>query len=318
MTNEYNPWLGMAENSRRRAIACDNHDLFWGVNLEGKYIFFLETKPFFENDVPPANLKGIKVIKRNSTDNRGELYLILNKKENWEIFHALCKDLLSLALRYESCDAMVSAVEKRLKQWQQLLKKDTSLDMNLQRQMGLFSELFCLQNLLIPTLGIAQSIVSWVGADFDKQDFLLDYSVIEVKSYRISKGPIVHISSLEQLYSDKSNIFLLSYGLTQTEKGRSAEDLIILLRSLMKEAGNEIKDIFDAKIFEYGFIPDVSNRLNYKFIVDKIQAFHVLEGFPRISRKDIPSQILEAKYSINLALCHNFEIEVSEIMEREK
>jgi hypothetical protein len=40
--------------------------------------------------------------------------------------------------------------------------------MNLHKQMGLFSELLCLRDIILPRYGVEQAIISWVGPDFDK------------------------------------------------------------------------------------------------------------------------------------------------------
>jgi hypothetical protein len=294
-------------------IIRGSHNLFWITDLEGKYGFYLQSKNRFESIKSPANLNGISILKRNSGYNYGELFLVLNNKEDWQIFHSLCKDLISITHKYDNDEAMISAVEIRLKRWQQLLKQDRNQDMSLERQMGLFSELLCLKDIILPEVGIEQSIVSWVGADFDKQDFLLDNAIIEVKSYRTTKSPIVHISSLQQLHSDKEPLFLLTYGLTQSENGLSINNLVDEINELLENTSTEIKDLFDNKLVEYGFIPEIIKIPLYKFIVDKNRIYFVSDEFPKILPYNIKSQIIDVKYTIDLLQCHEYEIEVNNI-----
>ena len=199
MTNTSNPWQDMQESTQRRIKSNTPHNLFWITDLEGNYGFLLQSKDLFTDVKSPANLKGIQLLKRNSTYKYGELFLVLNDKEDWQIFYTLCNDLTSITDNYDSDKAMISAVEVRLKRWQQLLQQDRNQIMNLQRQMGLFCELLCLRDIILPKYGVEQAIISWVGADFDKQDFLLDNAIIEIKSYKTSKGQTAYISSIKQL-----------------------------------------------------------------------------------------------------------------------
>jgi len=313
MINNINPWLSMKESSKRRIDATTSHDIFWITDLEGKYGFCLQSKNSFETITAPASLKGISILKRNSTYNFGELFLILNNNEDWQIFLSLCEDLISITHKYENDEAMINATEIRLKRWQQLLKQDRSQEMSLERQMGLFSELLTLKDVVSPRLGITQAVTSWVGAEFDKQDFLLDNAIIEVKSYRTTKSPIIKISSLQQLHSDKEPIYLLAYSLMQSENGTTIETLVKEINDLIDKASEDVQNLFDNKLLEYGFIPEMLKTPFYSFIVDKIKAYYVSENFPKIFPEHVKSQILQVKYSIDLVKCNEFEVDIKTI-----
>lgn len=312
MINPTNPWKGMLESSQRRIDNKSNHNIFWITDLEGRYGFYLKSKLLFKNIKKTANLKGILVLKRNSANN-GELFLILNDKEDWQIFYSLCEDLISVTHKYEKDDAMVSAVEVRLNRWQRLLKQDRNNEMSLEKQMGLFGELSCIIQILQPNIGVISAIISWVGADFDKQDFLLDEAIIEVKAYRTSKSPVVKISSLKQLFSEKEPIYLLTYGLSQSENGESIETLVSIINKLLEDKPNEIKEIFEDKLLEYGYIPELIRMQFYKFIIDKNRIFHVADNFPKITPLEVMEHIVSVKYSIDLIKCIEFEKDIKSI-----
>jgi len=313
MINTENPWMNMPESSKRRINPESKHNLFWLTDIEGKYAFYLETKSLFKKLDAPARLKGISILKRNSKNN-GELFLVLNKKEDWQIFKSLCEDLVMTSSRYEDDLAMVSALEIRLRRWQQLLKQERTQEMSLERQMGLFSELSCLKDIVANKIGIAQAINSWVGPNFDKQDFLLDNVIIEVKSHSTSKGAKINISSLEQLYSVKEPIFLISYSLTNSENGLTLDALVNDIKDLIKDESYEISDLFENKLIEYGFIPEIITSNFHSFIIDKINAFQVTDEFPKIIPQNVKNQISNVKYSIDLYKCDEFELKVSEVI----
>lgn len=279
-----NPWLVMGENSERRVNINFNYDLFWVVDLEGRYGFCIKSKRLVDDGINIINLKGITVKRITENEDFSRLYLILNEKEDCEIFLNLCEDLINTANRYDDNEKIIIAVEDRLKRWQQLLKNDNYDGLTIERQMGLFSELLCLKNNILHEVGIKDAIISWVGPEFDKQDFLIDSAVIEVKSYRTSKGQVVHISSLQQLQSPKTPLYLVAYGLTTSDRGLSVSDIIEIIK---KQIDDEwLQDKFETKIFEYGYISGVSNRKKiYKFIVDSEKVYSVSNLFPRIEKK---------------------------------
>jgi hypothetical protein len=314
MTKNENPWADMPDQTQRRINSKVEHELFWVTTFEGEYGLFLQSNSLFKNIDSPANLKDIRIIKRNADNKYGELYLILNNHEDWPIFYTLCQNLSSVAYQYTDDKAMISAVEIRLKRWQQLLKQDKNQEMSQQKQMGLFTELLCLRDIVLPQYGVEQAIVSWVGADFDKQDFLLEDAIFEVKSYKTSKGQTVHISSIKQLISDKIFLYLLTYGLTISENGLSIVDIVQDISSQLIDKSNEIKDEFSFKLLEVGYFPEAVKKPFLKFIVDKNRAFKVTDGFPKILPKNIENGIIDVKYAIDLLACSEYEVNVNSIL----
>ena len=80
MTTESNPWQDMPESTQRRIKSDTCFDLYWITDLEGKYGFLLQSKDLFDDVKLPINLKGIELLKRNSSHGYGELFLVLNKE----------------------------------------------------------------------------------------------------------------------------------------------------------------------------------------------------------------------------------------------
>lgn len=307
MTKSINPWEGMGEGSRRRVDTSIKYNLFWILDIGGKYGFYIQSPVFIEDTDKKITLKGITIIRRNE-NNHGSLYLILNNKEEWEIFHTLCEDLIEAAKRCSGEEYVTAAVEKRLVKWQRMLQDNTYKNFTIEKQMGLFAELVCLKNIIAPELGVKQAVVSWVGPDFDKQDFLIDKAVVEVKAYRTSKGERVQISSLQQLQSPKDPLYLIANGLTNTENGLSVKDIADSITRMLGEDLETI-DMFDQKLEDYGYISRLIEKQQlYKFILDIQKVYEVTELFPKINREDIKPQIIQVKYSIDLSQCSEFEV----------
>lgn len=317
MTSPKLPWSGMAESTRRRVEIISNHDVYWITDIQGCYGIFIASKDAFKSTKSAISLNGISVIKRNSELGHGELILLLSEKVNAEIFNKLCEDLISTINQHQENDAMVSAIEIRLQRWQELLKRSGDFGMSIEMQTGLFSELSFIKDILIPKIGEEQAINAWVGPDFDKQDFLLDHAVVEIKSYRTSKGQLVSISSAEQLYCEKQPLYLVSYGLTQSDNGNSVSSLSESIKQILSIKSKLLFDVFNLKLTDYGYIPELENEPYKGFLVDNTKFFRVNATFPKLTPPIIPSQIPRVKYSIDLSACEEFEIEASAIFIKE-
>lgn len=313
MTSSENPWNQMPDSTQRRVDADISHDMYWIADYQGRYGFYLRTPKSFDDGISIPSLRGITAVKRTSPEGYGELFLILNDKDDWEIFKILCNDLINTALQCGIDEEIIDAVEIRLRRWHLLLKRERQKELTLEIQMGLFSELLCLRDSIAPKIGIKQAADSWVGPNFDKQDFLLENSAAEVKSYRTSRGPIVEISSAKQLSSEKDSLYLITYGLTNSETGLTIKDVAESISAILSAQSSQDLDAFENKLMNYGYIPEILKEPLVKFKVDKIRAYLVTNDFPKINPQDLKSQIVSVKYSIDLTLCAEFEIEFDSI-----
>ena len=312
MISEINdPWERMAVSTERRIDS--NHNLFWIRNSEGNYGFVIKAeKPFskLENDF---KIRGVTIIKRVVDHLHSELYLVLNSNHDWQIFHTLCLDLVRICDSAINHNKMISAVESRLRKWQLFLMNDSRASLSLKIQMGLFSELLCLKNIVIPNLGYKEGILSWVGPNFDKQDFSTKDLLIEVKSFLSSKGPIIHISSVHQLDTQKEPLYLLAYGLTLTDRGISILDLIDDLSALFANESSHLLELFENKLIAYGYMSGISEGSFSKFSIDNVNSFSVSHDFPKILSLNLRTQIKSVNYTIDLVGCKEFEIDINSI-----
>ena len=313
MMSNQNPWQQMPESTQRRVDAEISHDMFWMVDPQGRYGFYLKTPKSFDDGISIPNLKGITAVKRTSPEGEGELFLILNDKDDWEIFQVLCNDLINTATQCGIDEEIIDAVEIRLRRWHLLLKQERQRNLTIEVQMGLFSELICLRDTIAPKVGIKQAAISWVGPNFDKQDFLMENSAVEVKSYRTSRGPIVEISSAKQLTSEKESLYLLTYGLTNSDEGLTIEDIAKSISAMLSAESAGAVDAFESKLMNCGYIPELIREPLIKFKLDRNRSYQVTEDFPKINASDLKVQIVSVNYSIDLTLCAEFEIKLDSI-----
>lgn len=308
-----NPWLNMLPDSVRRVDSEIVHNLFWMIDNNGNYSFYLKTSKEFKNTEIDIRLRGISLIKRN-VENSGELFLILNRQNDWELFFSVCKDIISICGTYTGNEEMVIAVENRLRRWQTFLMQNSEVSLSLMMQMGLFAELMFLKYILIPRIGVSNAITAWGGPEADRQDFSLADIAIEIKSYKTSKGPLVTISSTHQLFSDEKPLFLIAYGLTESSNGESIADLISELDILISSESVNIIKVFERKLIEFGYMPGMIYDVLNKFVVDSLRGFSIVSDFPRLLPHQTPSEIVSVNYILDLQLCTRFEVEVNKII----
>jgi hypothetical protein len=309
-----NPWENMPVSTSRRVDSEMNYDFFWITDLQGRFGIYFKSKVQIDELLIDVSLKGIDVIKRIAESNFGELFLVVKSNEDWPMFLTLCEDVLNVCTKHKKEKPLIKAIQNHLLRWQKFLSQNNALSMPLANQMGLFAELSCLIEYVIPSNTIHASILAWVGPDFDKQDFSLNELSIEVKSYISSKGSIVKISSLHQLDYSLKKLILLAYGVTLTQKGNTIPDLIKEIKGLIENDENNTLELFYWKLAEYGFLDYQTKDSFFRFNIDKVTAYGVSEYFPTILSKDVRNEIVSVKYSIDLSKCQDFEINLKTIL----
>lgn len=312
MTKLNNPWDEMHSSSIRRIKNESIFNIFWFKDIDGSLGIRFLVGHLLDDIDKPIKLDGISIIKRNKP-NKGELFLILREKEDRELFTVLCNNLIDLTGNYDGEKTMMNAVENRLIRWQKLLKEARKKIFSTEKQMGLITELACLKDVIAPKLGLSKAIIAWVGCEADKQDFGLENLLIEVKSYRTTKGPKVNINSVLQLFSEKEPLYLITYGITKTLDGLNVDDLINSIREQLSEEPKNILEEFDNKLYDFGYVPELIDNELDRFSFDKIKAYHVSESFPKVDPRILKSEIFNLKYSIDLTDCQNHLLELNSI-----
>lgn len=316
MTEYDNPWGEMHPSSIRRIKNESIFDIFWFKGVDNSLGIRFLVGHLLDDIDKPIKLDGISIIKRNKPS-KGELFLILREKEDLELFIVLCNNLIDLTGNYDGEKTMMKAIENRLIRWQKLLKEARKKTFSTEKQMGLITELTCLKDVIAPKLGLSKAIIAWVGCEADKQDFALENLLIEVKSYRTTKGPKVNINSVLQLFSEKEPLYLITYGITKTLDGLNVDDLINSIREQLCQEPKNILEEFDNKLYDFGYVPELIDNELVRFTFDKIKAYSVSESFPKVDPRILNNEIINLKYSLDLTDCQNYLVEINSIFKND-
>ncbi|MGG1482784.1 PD-(D/E)XK motif protein [Peribacillus castrilensis] len=304
-----NPWLNLDRLSRIRVKESIKYNAFWIVDALNQYGLMIQCDEDFMAPIREIKLSGIQ-IQLDHTSAPNKLILLLKEQKDWEIFFILCNDLINVFKEHD--EDIIINVMKRLERWQNLLRKSIFRIMSKEEQMGLFSELKVLRDYIIPVYGYCTGVHGWVGALGDKQDFLFENLAIEVKSFRMTSGNSVWISSKEQLNSEKKPLYLFACALNESGSGESIADLV---QSITGQIENEsISTEFIEKVERYGYFPELAQESLSKFLLEKVNGYEVRDGFPNIALHHVSPLITNMKYSIDLSGCSQFKVSINSIL----
>ena len=319
-----NPWEQITQPATDvnalRANAEHPLDLFWAKDHLGKYLFIYECPieaDIIVRDTP--DLIGVETIAiPSSSGSSSRLVLILKEKTNWELFFALCNDILSATITVREPEKAPATILHRLRRWQDFLKKNRSDILSEEKIKGLIGELIFLKDHLIPKFGGADAVKFWQGPEGAPQDFNINESAVEVKCQLGGTTPNVKISSADQLCSQLPKLFLLVVTLGRTTE---INNEALNLPSLITDIINDLEKVsssslnrFQDLLLEAGYYYS-DKYLEYNYLLLGEQAYTVSDGFPRICPDDLNPGIIKVTYNINLADCIPFEIDSIDMME---
>jgi hypothetical protein len=312
-----NPWENMApalgDVSARRIDESHPLDLYWARDHLGRYLFIYEM-PY--DDAPATarmpSLVGVDTLymPAGSGTSTARLILVLNETGNWELFYALCNDLVRATSASADSRHAVDTIIRRLNRWQEFLRRQRSDILTAEKIRGLIAELIFLKNHLIPAFGAGSAVQFWQGPQGSPQDFNVNVSAIEVKCKLGSTAPHVTITSADQLCPQlpKMYLFVVTLGNSAPDAPDAINlpDLVAEIRSALETENPNTVERFNDLLFLVGYV-DSDNYREFSFVVVDQTMFRVAEGFPRVCPADVHPGIVRLSYDIRLADCASFE-----------
>jgi hypothetical protein len=314
MTN--NPWesIHSPANDLKARLVDPLHplDFYWARDHLNHYLFLYELPVEYQpdNNMLP-NLAGIKAIftSLNRTSSKHRLVLILNEQANWEMFNAVCNDLIQSTRQTENTAIAVHTVLRRLQRWHEFLKKNKSDLLPEERIKGLIGELHFLANHLFPVFGPRRAITFWQGPTNAPQDFNVRDCAIEVKCQSGTTSPYIKISSVDQLCPQvpEMYLFVVTLGKAEDEANSTVTlpRLVSHVRELLLHESFSDLEHFNDLLYETGYI-DADKYDDFKYVLISESMFEVNSEFPSICREMIPDGVTNLTYHIALSKCQPF------------
>ena len=310
-----NPWAAISQPSNdlkaRRIDSSHPLDLYWAKDFRGRYIFLFELE-----DLPTSNLPDLVGVQTLITEDEGKcsLVLILSEAANWEMFFALCQDLVHVSRNSKTNPSGFNVILTRLFRWHDFLKKARSGILTEEAIKGLIGELLFLREHLIPNFGPSVALNYWTGPEGSPQDFSVNNTAFEVKCQSGTTAPKIKISNIDQLCSQLPQMFL--WVVTLGKSHEEEEGIVNLpnitssLRDLLGSESAELTDRFNDLLYQIGYF-DSKRYKEFSYLVASEQCFEVKEGFPRVCPDAIGEGIANVSYSIELNACLPFEAKPS-------
>jgi hypothetical protein len=315
MSQMNNPWgkisVPFQDINARRVDHAHPLDLFWGKDRQGRYMFIcgFAGAEIVSKDLP--DLAGIQVFCTSPDRTLGtkRLVLMLNHQANWEIFLALCEDLIRSTRDEAHREGTAQTIIRQLRRWQELLKRVSSGTLSEEQIRGLIGELVFIRDHLVPVFGAAAAISFWQGPEGLPQDFSVNDAAVEVKSHLSTAKAEIHISSAEQLSTvlQELYLFVLSLGVSVSENS-SAVNLPQLVDTIAAQLESQPRagERFRTLLLSSGYL-ELDLYKDFNYIVTTHQMYQVRDGFPRIRIEDVVTGVSGISYSISLHSLAGFE-----------
>lgn len=277
-------------------------NIFLGYNEDGKMSMVI-TEPGKKEVVKSTKLIDVSLKKRE--DQKMALSFDLLDVSYKSMFMIFCKDIIVVCERAGSQMAISTALT-RWKYWKEMFGKRNSEILDKQEIKGLIGELIELHDQFMTNYDEATAIKSWMGPLMGHKDFEINETWYEVKS--VNENAIqVNISSLEQLESETDGhlvIIRLEETSATSELSTNLNKMVLSVTDSIKDPDN--LDLFRVRLDNMGYTPN-DEYDNYNFVFKGRQCYSITDGFPRLTRKDVPESIGNAKYTVLLNGISNYK-----------
>lgn len=282
------------------AIQLDvEHPLEWYVRRAQKEGKSLVVVSMFElRDFRPS--KCIATACEQRRDGRYAISFTLTDASREEVFFTLAADIIAFSQPAQTPKTSIVAVKKRYTAWQRLLDHGRSAHLSKEAQKGLFAELLFLRKIIERGMASVDAVAGWVGPEAADQDFVYPDGWHEVKAVGIASASVT-ISSLEQLACEGEGelvVYRIDSCAPAYPGALTLRALVQGVRSWMNDS-IEALDIFEMKLADAGYLDGAVYEINH-FYVAHISHYQVREDFPRLRRADVPREVLNAIYQLDL------------------
>lgn len=323
--NTNDPWDGLSPPARadnvtaRRVDDKLKWDIFWAVDLNRNCLLILQ---YQTEEKPATNLpkfKGIQVDTQSLDVNHHRLILQLLDKDQREIFHRLCLDIVSAVETAQTEEQALQKFLNRTWRWHRLLKGVRDTRLSEEEQRGLYGELIFLEKYLFPTCEVSNAIESWKGPLGHPQDFQIGQVYVEVKTKRMPTISHTTISSELQLASSEFDaLFLYVVEVLSVDESISEATTITQIADRVKSkilksdlsSVEQFEDLLVAAGFDWR--EDYSDRY---WLSANDYVYKVIEGFPRVIPSMYPRGVERLRYTIALEACEQFRVEEIKLIE---
>lgn len=260
----------------------------------------------------PKKMEAIEVqVGRRPGASSSETWSLTFILQDQSLVHAFAEICLAFAERIAeapSKDAALRQIYVTVDQWQRLLKSSRNTDI-VKILRGAFGELASISEISRHTgKSVEEVCASWTGPYEKPQDFTFpeDSRAWEIKTIRPTTERI-KISSPEQLDTSRYSINLVVVELKENPDGLTLPALVHGLREQASDPAT-VTEYIDDGLSKLGLNLYSGLVSQTAFEVGQITIYAVRPDFPRVESKDVPDDVLNLTYSLDLNRIRPFVI----------
>ena len=251
--------------------------------------------------------KAINIEKNKRKDGLWATRMRLLQQEEESVFINLCFDLIESSRKGTTLTESLNIFFLRFLKWQRLMEKGLNI-LSEEIIRGLIGEIIYMRDYLSKFMNWDEVISAWLGIESADKDFIYLDTWAEIKTIGPSKN-FITISSIEQLSSNSDGrlvVFEIDKTSSNDINGFSFSNLIAKTKEVLQLNPNALNE-FESKLFEIGYYnhPEYEDKF---YILNQCRQYRVDNSFPKITPKDLPYGVLNAKYDISLTAIKDFEI----------
>lgn len=299
----FDTWNNITPYSEGFLLVSEDHPLSFhiGVHGEKEKIFVVLNTGKIDNIYSSEAVSAENIQLSNGSY---ALQFSLKRPSLTELFVKLCWDLMEVS---RNAPDPLSQFITQYEKWQKLLQRVGDGGLSIVEQKGLIGELLFIKE-RAAVEGIDATLTAWIGPEGADQDFDFPNYWVEVKSTTID-GNTFSVSSIQQLNRDTNGFIVVYFMDRTTSDGQNHISLTSLVEEIEHFLKSEKqKNIFACKLARIGYQDsDKDKYKKHKFRLEKHEFFKVTSDFPRLTRNNIPSEIVDATYNISLAAISSFK-----------
>jgi Putative PD-(D/E)XK family member, (DUF4420) len=234
-----------------------------------------------------------------------------------DVFTVVAEDITRHLGSVVDGPSAAAALVTRLRKWQQFLDRHSPEGLGPLARQGLYGELRLLQLLLVTRIGARAAVEAWVGPQAANQDFQFPASAVEVKTSTAKMHQMLEIASERQLDA-AGLVHLFMFHLSLDERRGGGETLPGLVASIRAALVAEFlaAETFESRLLDAGYLDiHASQYVETGYSVRDTNFFRVSDNFPRIIEADLRAGVGAVRYSVSVAECMHFRVEVAAVID---
>ena len=256
--------------------------------------------------------RGLELLLDAQPSGQSSLIVRLRDQRGLDVFCVLAEDLARRAVGGSEAEA-ARRVLSSLGRWQKFLAA-AGRCLSDEARRGLWGELWALEHVLVPALGIEESVAAWRGPLGAPQDFQYQGTAIEIKTRAARPPAVVRISGEQQLHEAPwQHLFLAQIAVDEQEgAGETLPQRISKVRELA--AASATAELLEDALVDAGWVEAEAEKHQTRgFILREMDAFKVAGGFPRLTPVALPAGIGGVSYDLSLDAARPFSVSQTEM-----